>query len=91
MNGAYGSGSLTRGEALALGGHRDTRDFSTVMGHPVWPVVRRQVAELQGCVLYPFSLSDSEQHLHEGLDDVSLLKAAIEQYRRDSLVEGFAA
>ena len=91
VNGAYGAGSLSRGEAMALGGHRDTRDFSKVMGHPVWDVVKRQSKELRGCVLYPFSLSDSEQHLHDGLDDVPLLKAAIEQFRRDSLVEGFAA
>ena len=65
----FGPSVMTRSEALALGGHRDTRDFSSVSGHPIWRLVRREADINCGCVPFPFAISDDEQSLHDGFDD----------------------
>ena len=91
VSGEFGPSVMTRSEALALGGHRDTRDFASVSGHPIWRLVRREAAANRGCVPFPFAISDDEQSLHDGFDDNPLLKAAVEQFRRDTLEEGFSA
>jgi hypothetical protein len=44
---------------------------------------------LDGCVPFPFAIAEQDMSVHDGLDDNPLLKAAIEQYRRDCLVSGF--
>ena len=74
----FGPGSITPGEALACGGHPDTRQFDDVRGHPIWETVEAQIVVADGLVLHPFVVMDPA--LHEGV--TSRLKAAVEQRRR---------